>query len=572
VTTSPSVPLVDVEQAYPVLTAETTRRRPTAASPDDLGPVVSAALGDVLGWRPRAGDARAFEAALSAAFGLALVEGHVVSTFRPRGFSAQADLGAVSGGQASLYARAKSARVQALELLDALVPLRTDADLDDCDAFRSLVRGAITRLVDELGAPGGPRIVVVDSTFTMLTGWQPPHPLAPITESHAASHVDPDQVGGQLGALRERFGLVDTHVNTVDEERIRTSYWTLVDLVVDLQRAWASRRSSFNPGAASGGFLGTELVLISRLLHSCAEQVDELEDVLDSVLVSASERQTLVVDGSGLTLAGLIDWLRTFLTVDGARYAQDGGRDGMLTAFTPTVVALSETVADCLGAVVRGPGAHDIVTWRTWSQEQDAGQDEELAERLLRPAAEIETDGVEVDRTVGAGAGTDLPVGGHGSLPAGMYTGRVRIATAALLQQLESLASTAARVSRYPRVVLFDVTVQALADDDDLVKVSARGINLQPSYRPAFRLTRGGPLQEVVVGTGTSDDDTVEGIFRAGTLPWHGATQAPGLAAPTRGQLRNGVVFSARSMPQLVVVDGETGREVTSPRIRRWPS
>ena len=570
-TTSPSVPLVDVEQAYPVLTAETTRRRPTAASPDDLGPVVTAALGDVLGWRPRAGDPRAFEAALAAAFGLADVEGHVVSTFRPRGFSAQADLGAVSGGQASLYARARSARSQSLELLDALVPLRTDADLDDCDAFRALVRGAVTRLVDELGAPGGPRIVVVDSTFTMLTGWQPAHPLAPIEEMHSASNVDPDQVGGQLGALRERFGLVDSHVNTVDEERVRTSYWTLVDLVVDLQRAWASRRSSFSPGAASGGFLGTELVLVSRLLHACAEQVDELEDVLDSVLVSAAERQTLVIDRSGLTLSGLLDWLRTFLTVDGARYAQDGGRDGMLTAFTPTVVALSETVADCLGAVVRGPAAHEMVTRRRWSEtEVHEGPSNSFDD--VGAEVESERDGAEVDDVVGAGVGTDLPVGGRGSLPAGMYTGRVRIATAALLQQLESLASTAARISRYPRVVLFDVTVQELGDEPGLVKVSARGINLQPSYRPAFRLSRGGPLVGAVAGTSTSDDDTIEGIFRSEDLPWAGAKRDSTAVSPRGAALRNGVVLSARALPELVVVDGETGREVTSPRVRRWPS
>ena len=33
----------------------------------------------------------------------------------------------------------------------------------------------------------------------------------------------PDTVEGQLGALRERFGLVDDNVNTIEEEGLRLS-------------------------------------------------------------------------------------------------------------------------------------------------------------------------------------------------------------------------------------------------------------------------------------------------------------------------------------------------------------
>ena len=86
------------------------------------------ALRDVLGWRPRAQDTSAFTAALTASFQLSEVEGHIVATYSPRGFAMQADLGAVSGGQASLYSRAVSARTQMLTLLDGLTPLRPDAE------------------------------------------------------------------------------------------------------------------------------------------------------------------------------------------------------------------------------------------------------------------------------------------------------------------------------------------------------------------------------------------------------------------------------------------------------------
>src|SRR6201999_4447784 len=142
--------------------------------------------------------------ALGAVFRLDHVEGHVVARFVPRGYAIQADLGAVTGGQASLYRRAMLARTESLRILDGLTPLRADADEQDMDAYRTIVRNAVQSLVDEMGAPGGPRVAMIDSYFNGLTG--------------GLTAVDPDTVGGQLGALRERFGLVDDNVNTIEEE------------------------------------------------------------------------------------------------------------------------------------------------------------------------------------------------------------------------------------------------------------------------------------------------------------------------------------------------------------------
>jgi hypothetical protein len=81
--------------------------------------------------------------------------------------------------------------------------------------------------VEALGAAGGPSARLVDACFGDLIGQQPP-----------TGQPSADTIGGQLGALRERFGLVDANVNTVEEEGIRTSFWTLVDLITDLQTAW----------------------------------------------------------------------------------------------------------------------------------------------------------------------------------------------------------------------------------------------------------------------------------------------------------------------------------------------
>ena len=43
---------------------------------------------------------------------------------------------------------------------------------------------------------------------------------------------------------------------------------------------------------------------------------------------------------TGLTLDGLLLWLRSFFSEEGRHIAQDTGRDGIVSAFTPTAVAL----------------------------------------------------------------------------------------------------------------------------------------------------------------------------------------------------------------------------------------
>lgn len=202
-----SVPVVDFDQTFPVMVDHGDLARDSATAPGDVGPQVSAVLRDLLGWRPRVEDPKAFVDALTASFHLKSVQGHVVATFVPRGYAVQADLGAVSGGQTSLYRRASVLRAEMLRILDGLTPLRTDADIQDMEAYRTMVRSAITQAVDELGTAGGPRVEVVDNYFVSLTGTENPAPC-----------TTPDTVGGQLGALRDRFGLLDANVNTVEEE------------------------------------------------------------------------------------------------------------------------------------------------------------------------------------------------------------------------------------------------------------------------------------------------------------------------------------------------------------------
>ena len=516
-----NIPVVDVDQAFPGM-VDASRPQPTVGSGDVTG-TIDAALRTALGWRPRAGDPKAFLDALGASFRIRQVEGHTVADYVPRGYAVQADLGAVTGGQASLYRRAQIARTEMLRILEGLTPLRMDADQQDMDAYRSMVRNAVQRLVDEIGAAGGPRVQMVDQYLRGLTGQQPP-----------AGPVIADTVGGQLGGLRDRFGLIDANVNTIEEEGVRTSFWTLVDLVVDLQGAWNTQRLAFT-GATGQGFLGTDLILISRLMEAATDQVDEVEAVLDSVLIPVSERRTIMLDRStSLTLDGLLTWLRSFLGNEGRRAAQDSGRDGIVSFVAPTAVQLLQTfrltLADRLSAIGQ-PGPVQF-----------------------------------------------LPASCCAPLPAGLVAARSRIAVASLCRLLTDLAQTAQRIGRFPRAVLLNVTIRNVATRANTVEVQFRGLNLRPVHIPAFVVgempdpsidcpvvdygTDG--LLLALEGSSTGDDETVSAFFEKDAVQVLMDRILPGV------DLAAGVTVPAEDLAT-ALIDGELGTVVYAPDPRTYP-
>jgi prefoldin subunit 5 len=525
-----TIPVVDVDQVFPAMPHSGPSA--TSGSTIDQKPSVRAAIRDVLGIRSRTEDPKAFTDALGAVFRLDRVEGHVEAHYVPRGYAVQADLGAVTGGQASLYRRAMLARTEALRILDGLTPLRTDGDEQDMDAYRTIVRNGIQSLVDEMGAPGGPRVAMVDSYFNGLTG--------------GLSAVDPDSIGGQLGALRERFGLIDDNVNTIEEEGIRTAFWTLSDMVDNLRQAWLNERVRFS-GAAGQGFLGTELILLSRLMEAAADQVNELELVLDSVLIPVTERRTITLDDTtNLTLDGLLSWLSSFLSDEGRRLAQDAGRDGIVAGLAPTAAALYETFR----RLVADPC-------------QASDRVRELTEGECCPVRY-------------------LPTSCCTRWPAGMYAARVRVAVASLCRLLRELARRAQLVGRWAGVILIDVTV-SLVDreveryDAPVVNVEFRGLNLRPTYIPAFvppnrRLTRDDCRLDTMnpkglilplAGSWTADEESISALFRVQDIE-------PIMGEADIWVSAEGVVVPASDVP-IAVVDTETGQVVHAPVPATWP-
>ena len=352
---------IDDLLAFPVLTqdvgtAGTSRPSGTSAAPGSapLAQIVENTLRNVLGWRPRMGDSKGFMAALQQSFTCKDVEGHMECRWTPRGaaIGIQADLGAITGAQASLYARARNTLDQVLPLLDGLRSLLSDSDAEDNQSARTIVRTTLAELVDETGRLGGPRVLRVDELFLLLLGPSP-------------DPAHPENVGGHLQLLRDRFGLSPGLVGTVDEERVLTDFLLVVDYVSGLQQAWTTQRTAFLRG--NSAFLGTQLVLLSRELAVAGESVQELYSALDSVFVGAAERETVVLEFGGgqppLTVAELFSWVERFVSFEGPRLLQDAGKDGV-TAFRSTLTRLEDLVEEA-SAISRRDSSNPVSGYHT---------------------------------------------------------------------------------------------------------------------------------------------------------------------------------------------------------------
>jgi Carboxypeptidase regulatory-like domain len=350
--------LIDLT-AYPVMTEEVSTTGPAAPSaggPGTRGPgagygqTVDQVIRDVLGWRP-GGDVASFQAALTGAFQLREVEGHTEWSWQQRGYAVQADLGALTGAQASIYARASSALDQIRPLLAGLTTINPALfPQQDLEAIRTIVSTELQELVAELALEGGPRVQRVDELFALLLG-----------ASRNGTDLDPDRVDGQLGTLRDRFGLTVDLVNTVDEERIVTNFRVIVEQILSLFASWVTDRDLFSGLTAKTSF-GTVLILLSRALEAVGESVDELTFALESVFIDAAQRQVITLRFAGLAvsvpslplrtpghsevtfgndeppilLSDLLDWVLRASRDEGRKIIQDAGKDGVV-AFAPVL-------------------------------------------------------------------------------------------------------------------------------------------------------------------------------------------------------------------------------------------
>ena len=336
---------VEDATTFPVLTEEIsfpgapTPGAPAAPGAAPLGQVVQSAVRDVLGWRPKANDTKGFLAALNQSFTTTEVEGHTEVTWTPKTYAAQAqaDLGFITGAQASIFNQAKVALDQALPLLDGLTPLRPDANLPDVESMRGIVRSELVDLVNEVGMEGGPRVQRVEDLFFQLGG-------NPWTLGGKGS-VDFREVEGHLGQLRDRMGLKSQLVNTVDEEQNLTNFIILVGYTNSLFASWKAERKFFLPFTGEP-FLGTQLVLLSRALEVVDEAVQEVFFAAQSVFLGPAQLQTIALEFDGqpsMFAADLLNWTQSFVRTEGLVLLRDQGKDGVVS-FRETLEKIEDLV------------------------------------------------------------------------------------------------------------------------------------------------------------------------------------------------------------------------------------
>jgi len=286
------------------------------------------AIRDLLGWRYRANDPKGFLSALTKAVDLDEKEGHIEYKWTTRPLMIQADLGAVTGAQASIYARAAAALEQVVGLIDNLKPLKPDADEQEVESIRALVRSAWQEMVAELGLGSGPRIQRVEQYFIQLLGSANPDVVRPVLGNGAL-------VAGDLGRMARRFGLQRNHILMVNEEQNYTNFLIIVDYTASLLQTWSAQKPLLARGGFHDKFLGTQLVRLSEQFEVIAEAVQEVYDAMDSVNFGPEERQVSLITFPAhmglepITVAELFGWIQEFANVEARHLVENCGRDGV---------------------------------------------------------------------------------------------------------------------------------------------------------------------------------------------------------------------------------------------------
>ena len=355
-------PLLTQEVAFTPSSFASARATGTSNSGSNLGMTVTKAINDVLGWKSKPGDPKAFLGALNASFTCTEMEGHVECKWTPRSYAVATDVGGgITGAQASLYTRAKEVIDLSLPLLDGLYTLDPTTDKEDVEALKKVARDQMTELVSELGMMGGPRVSRVSQYFNLLIGTV--FPMMPNTQVES----DPNNIQGTLGTLREVLGLnsaTDDFVNSVDDEIDLTNFRILSDYITSLAQSWINNLQFFMTPTPPGvqPFFGTQLVLLARQLSVVGESVDEVRFAMDSVFIGPSERQTLPISVRVqnspqpfiIYAEDLLSWVSTFALVEGPNLIQDGGKYAVGEAFAAQVRNLHQLVEAALHPQNRG--------------------------------------------------------------------------------------------------------------------------------------------------------------------------------------------------------------------------
>lgn len=318
-------------QAWPLLVSDVDASGASTSgttSGGSLNAVVNRSIREILGWRPRKTDPKGLLAALNQSFSLKAAEGRRSWTWTPHSYHVQADAGAVTGAQASLYKMARVAWEQSEPLLDGLTALCDEPCETDVEAMRAIITSEFSELVNELGYVGGPRVPRMETLFTSLLG-------------DDETNTDPEQAQGHMQDLEDALGLDRDYITTIEDEQNYTNYLILVGYAISVRQGWVAMADSLRRDGARP-FLGTQTTLLNWELAAIAESAQQVRDVLDSMFIGDAKRKTnrFSLDSNGqttyLTIDELVQWAEYVATEEGPRLIREAGLPG-IRALTPTL-------------------------------------------------------------------------------------------------------------------------------------------------------------------------------------------------------------------------------------------
>lgn len=296
---------VDDAVAYPILTRDMTSQTSdtpapstgSAAGGSSVTDVAKKTLRQILGWRVNPADIAGFTAALTRAYQLTEVEGHIEATLEQVTPSQPAEAGQISGPQAIVYNTALVTITQALGIIPQLKPLKPSPDYSKIDAVRELVVGELNQLLTILRAPGGILMQRADLLFLRLLG--------PIINKKR------DKLQGHLGQLNQRLGMDPTYIDTMDDEDVYTKSQTVVSYVESVYNLYKEHHKELAEGA--NDYLSNAITLVAQAMESLTSAVQSASDAMASVYVGPQEQLTCFLSfwrESELSVADLFGWIQ----------------------------------------------------------------------------------------------------------------------------------------------------------------------------------------------------------------------------------------------------------------------
>ena len=222
--------------------------------------------------------------------------------------------------QARLYAFATIARDNILPRLERIYPLRPNADPQEIDATRALVRANVTNLVQELGREGGPIAARVQEYFEALLG----DLIFELKEATLAVRQNPGKPANLLQQLDDAFFGDDPDINTVEELQDYTDSRVIYDFTVLLRMRWlwylGDKRAD----------LSETLYRLRAELNAIKDSVTDLREALDDAGFDENEQDGVDLE-QDLSIAAWLDWVDDFAANEAPAQIADGGRRGVET-------------------------------------------------------------------------------------------------------------------------------------------------------------------------------------------------------------------------------------------------